>query len=275
MPDFVMIGAMKAATSTVAAYLEDHPSIYMVPRCEPNYFSHDDNYARGLSWYEPHFAPGAHKALCGEGSNYYSARSLYPHTATRMFRYNPHLKLLYMVRHPVDRIVSAWIQNRVDLGDEVPSTLDKAVRAMPDRFIGQSRYWFNLEPYRSLFGDKRIFIGFMEDLQRDRDTFFATLSTFLGVAPHEPRRPHLNRSVGKAVPTAAYTRINRLPYIDTAKAVLPRSLRSAVKHRVLSHRLDSRPRFSERTHEELVAILEPEARRLLVHCGKPEDFWVF
>ena len=55
--EFIVIGAMKAATSTICSYLEDHPDTYMVPRAEPNYFSRDENFARGDAWYDAHFAP--------------------------------------------------------------------------------------------------------------------------------------------------------------------------------------------------------------------------
>jgi hypothetical protein len=275
MPDFVLIGAMKAATSTVSAYLEDHPAVYMVSGREPNYFSHDENYAKGPKWYEGHFSGRIDEVLCGEGSNYYSARSLHPDAARRMFSHNPDLKVIYMVRNPIDRIISAWIQNRVDGGDDVPPTLDEAVRAMPDRFVGQSRYWYNLEPYRSLFDHERIFIGFMEDLKRDPETFFGSLCAFLGVARLAAQRPHLNKTAGKVVPTSAYTRVNRLPSTRIAKAVLPQVLKSAVKDKVLSRSVDAPPQFSEETRAELVRILEPEGRRLLSHCGRPKDFWKF
>lgn len=50
-PTFLVIGAMKAATLTVCAYLEDHPEVYCIPGREPNYFSHDSNYKKGLEWY--------------------------------------------------------------------------------------------------------------------------------------------------------------------------------------------------------------------------------
>ena len=55
-PDFIVIGAMKCGSSTVCAYLEDHPDIFMVPRAEPKFFSHDENFARGTDWYESLFA---------------------------------------------------------------------------------------------------------------------------------------------------------------------------------------------------------------------------
>jgi hypothetical protein len=157
----------------------------------------------------------------------------------------------------------------------VPPTLDKAVRAMPARFVGQSQYWYNLQPYRELFGDASIFIGFMEELQRDPPTFFAGLCSFLGVATRAPQRPHLNKSEGKVVPTSAYSKVNALPGIGIAKNVLPSNLRHAVKRRVLSRSVDVRPQFSEPTRARLVEALAPDASELLAHCGKPESYWTF
>jgi hypothetical protein len=273
--DFIVIGAMKAATSTVCAYFEDHPEVYMVPGGEPNYFSRDENYAKGLDWYHAHLAPRTTERLCAEGSNHYSARALHPHSAERMAAYNPDMKIVYMLRHPLDRIVSAWIQNRANKGDAVPPTLDRAVREMPDTFIGQSRYWYNLAPYREHFGDDRIFLGFMEDLNRDETGFLAELTGFLGVAPHEVQRGHLNKSMGKRVPTRAYTALNQAPFARTFKALLPGGLRRQVKQRLLSRPVAQKPEFSSAVRAELVEVLKPEAEAVLRHCGKPADFWRF
>lgn len=52
-PDFVVIGAMKCGTSTVCAYLEDHPETCMLPRCEPDFFSRPEIFARGRTGTRP------------------------------------------------------------------------------------------------------------------------------------------------------------------------------------------------------------------------------
>ena len=275
--DFIVIGAMKAATSTVCAYLEDHPDVYMVPGGEPNYFSHDDNFTRGPEWYAAHFAPRSSEAICGEGSNDYAARDLYPDSAARMAAYRPDLKLIYMVRHPLERIASAWLQNRKNRGDMIPPTLDQAVRAMPDRFIGQSRYWHNIAPFRAQFGDERIFVGFMEDLGRDPEAFFAGLCDFLGVAPFrredDEARRHLNQSKGKRVPTRAFTAVNRLPFMRAMKRLLPQGLKSGVKTRLLTREVSEMPDFSPAVRAEVLRVIAPDARAFLQHYGKPADFW--
>lgn len=273
--DFIVIGAMKAATSTVCAYFEDHPDVYMVPGSEPNYFSREENYARGPEWYHEYLAPHADERLCAEGSNHYSARDLHPETAQRMAAYNPDMKIIYMLRHPLERIVSAWIQNRANKGDEVPPTLDRAVQEMADLYIGQSRYWYNLAPFREEFGDDRIFVGFMEDLQQDEAGFFAALTGFLGIVPHDVERPHLNKSAGKRVPNRAYSALNQFPGTRFLKRLLPQTLRRQVKTRLLSSSVTDKPDFSPAVRADLIKTLEPDAQAILTHCGKPGDFWRF
>lgn len=273
-PDFIVIGAMKAATSTVCAYLEDHPQVFMVPNREPNFFSHDANFVRGTDWYEALFEAKGERVLCGEGSNNYTAGAIFPATAARMAAYHPGLKLVYMVRHPVERIVSAWVQNRADKGDRVPPTLDRAVTDMPERYVDQSLYWKNLQRYRMHFPDDQIFLGFMEDLSADREAFFTRLTAFLGLPPSpEIRRGHVNPTQGKRVPSPAYTAVNRLPLAGVAKSLLPQGLRQAVKDRLLSRPAEALPQLSPAVRADLVARLRPDAAQLLAHAGKPADHW--
>lgn len=276
-PDYIVIGAMKCGTSTVCAYLEDHPEVFMLPGAEPNFFSHDENFARGTGWYEGLFAGQENARLRGEGSNAYALAQLYPHSAARMAAFKPDLKLIYVVRHPLERIVSAWIQNRIDMGDRIPPTLDRAAREMPETYLGQSLYWDNLSRYRALFPDDQIHLCFMEDLKADPDAFFAGICDFLGVETAPRRRGHLNPSAGKAVPTAAYSMINGLPLMATVKRLLPAGLRHGFRDRFLSRKVggDSRPRFSPPVLDWLRGELVPDSAAFLAHCGRPADYWRF
>ena len=273
----IVIGAMKAATSTICAFLERNDAVYMAPGVEPNYFCWDANYAKGHKWYENLLAGRRHEAICAEGSNNYACCVLYPDTAARMAAYNPDMKIIYMVRNPLARIVSAWIQNRADKGDDVPSTLDAAVQQMPDIFVGQSRYWHNLTQYREHFCDDQIFIGFTEDLYRDPDRFYTDLCAFLQIAPPAPLQvggaAHLNKSVGKRVPSQAYSALKRLPLAGLFKALLPTSFKALLRTRILTRKVIDRPVFSPDVRADLVKILGPDAAALLAHCRKPADFW--
>ena len=273
-PDFIVIGAMKCATSTVCAYLEDHPEVFMVPRSEPRFFSEDARFAQGTDWYESLFDGRGPARVAGEGSNDYAAGAMYPQAAARMAAYRPGLKIVYMARDPLERIASAWVQNRADMGDEIPPTPDQAVARLPDRFVDQSLYWKNLSRYRAHFPDAQIFVGFLEDLMADRAAFFDRLTAFLGVSPHQAvKRGHMNPSQGKRIPSPAYTMVNRLGLGRLAKAVLPKALRASVKDRILSTAVDEVPRFSPATRAALLAEIGPDAAAFLAHAGKPADFW--
>lgn len=273
-PDFIVIGAMKCGTSTVCAYLEDHRDVFMVPRHEPNFFSHDDRYAQGPATYETHFEARQGERLCGEGSNDYAAGALYPHSATRMAAYHPGLKLIYITRHPLERIASAWIQRRANSGDQVPPTLDLAATRLPDVFIDQSLYWKNLSRYRTCFPDDQIFIGFMEDLSADQAAFFERLCAFLEITPTaEVQRAHMNPSSGKVIPSRRFSAVNRLPFIKTLKKLLPKALKTTVKRELLSEKVSAPPRFSPQVRADILKIIRPDAAQFLAHCGKPADFW--
>ena len=275
-PDFIIIGAMKCGTSTVNAYFEDHPDIFMVRGQEPNFFSHDDRFAQGTDWYEALFAEGADARLRGEGSNDYVNAARFPEAAARMAAYKPDLKLIYILRHPVERIISAWIQMRADSRDMVPATLDGAVIQQPEIFVDQSLYWSNLSRYRAHFPDAQIHIGFMEDLKADPDGFFAEICDFLGVGP-APRieRPHQNRSAGKSLPTPLYTKLRQNPVIAGVNKLLPADLKRAVRERFFSKPLSERPGFSSAVAAELNGRLREDAAQILAHTGRPEDFWRF
>lgn len=276
LPNFLVIGAMKCATSTVCGYLEQQPEVFMVPRGEPNYFSHDANFAKGPEWYGRFFEGCTTEPIRGEGSNDYASGALYPETAARIAAFDPGMRIIYMVRHPLDRIASAWVQNRADSGDAVPATLDRAVREMPDRYVDVSLYWKNLQRYRAHFPDAQILLGFMEDLSADPDTHLARIARFLGVSEAAPvRRAHVNPTSGKRVPGVAYTAVNRLPFSAGLKAMLPEGLRRAVKTRLLSRPTAGLPRLSATLRAELMPLLQADSAALLAHAGKPPDFWRF
>ena len=126
-PDFVVIGAMKCGTSTVCAYLEDHPQVFMVPSMDPNYFSDPDRFRRGPEWYLDLFAGRTDERIMGEGSNSYTSAAMFPGTARRLAEFNPDMRIVYIVRHPIKRMISAWVQNRADKGDDAPPDLDTAI----------------------------------------------------------------------------------------------------------------------------------------------------
>ena len=117
LPDFIIIGAMKSATSTLHNQLSAQPGIFMSTPKEPNFFSDDEIYSRGLSWYKGLFSDAKPDDICGESSTHYTKLPDYPDTIARLKSAVPQPKLIYVMRHPIDRLVSHYIHQWSEGGD--------------------------------------------------------------------------------------------------------------------------------------------------------------
>lgn len=271
-PDFILIGAMKCGTSTVCAYLEDHPDVFMLPNAEPNFFSYDENWEKGRGWYDAYFAPGDGLRLRGEGSNEYANPARFPEAAARMASYKPDLKIVYMVRHPLERMRSAWIQRRVDQGDVAAPTLEEAIAREPEIYLDQSLYWKTLSLYRAYFPQDDIFVGFLEEMNRDQDAFFARLCDFLGVEPHAVQRGHVNPSANKRVPSPMFSLVRSLPGYRSVKRLTPSGLRRFLRTGIFSRPVSEVPKVP-RLLPRHADLLREDAAAFLKACGKPSDYW--
>jgi len=194
-PDFLIIGAAKAATTTLSSMLDQHPQAGIIQGKEPHFFSMDTVYARGWSWYQTGFQRCRGKSLLGDASTSYSRIRYYPHTVTRILRHVPDVKIIYMVRHPLKRIVSAYIERlaSVDAAHGYPS-INHAVRSEP-MMVDSSRYWEVFDYYRHHFEEQRIKIIWFEEFISDTDSVFRGVCRFLDIDDNvviDAKRVHQN-----------------------------------------------------------------------------------
>ncbi|WP_205479969.1 sulfotransferase family protein [Sphingomonas arenae] len=102
LPSFLVIGAVKAATTWINVQLQDHPDIFM-PNPEPHFFSTE--FDRGLDHYRSLFAPAAPGQLVGEKSADYFAHRDAP---ARVAALLPSARLVVQLRNPVERAYSDY-----------------------------------------------------------------------------------------------------------------------------------------------------------------------
>ena len=138
LPDFVILGAQKAGTTSLYAYLCAHPDVRAAARKEVHYF--DLNYARGATWYRSMFPlaaglarerRGGRRVLVGEASPYYL---FYPLAAERAGAVVPSAQLIVLLRDPVERAWSHY-RHEVKAGRE-PLEFEAALAAEPTRLAG-------------------------------------------------------------------------------------------------------------------------------------------
>jgi len=208
LPDFLVIGAQKAGTTALYAYLRWHPGIAGPSWKEVSFF--DRHWWRGEAWYRGQFPLRAGERLVGEASPSYLFHPLAPERARRLV---PGVKLVALLRDPVDRAYSQY-QHEVALGRE-PLSFEDALAAEDDRLRGEverlvadprafSRAWWDhsyasrgryaeqLQRWLAVFPREQLLVVRTEDLgQRPAETY-ATILSFLGAEPHDlPEYPRV------------------------------------------------------------------------------------
>ena len=88
-PNFLIIGAMKCATTTLWETLRRHPQIFMDPEKELAFFSQDDRFARGWAWYEAKFSEANGKLAIGEATTSYTQKVIFPNASQRIAKHLP------------------------------------------------------------------------------------------------------------------------------------------------------------------------------------------
>lgn len=107
-PNFFIIGAMKAGTTSLHNYLNYHPSVFMCEPKEPGYFVQELNWSEGEDWYLNLFKGAGDESIIGESSTHYTKFPTYAGVAERLFHFSPDARLVYIMRDPVKRALSQY-----------------------------------------------------------------------------------------------------------------------------------------------------------------------
>ncbi len=180
-PDFVIIGAMKSMTSTLHRQLVAQPGIHMSVPKEPYYFSNDEVYARGPDWYASLFAACGPADICGESSTHYTKLPTYPQTVARLYDACPDVKLVYAMRHPIDRLRSQYVHEWTQRVVNEP--IDIAIDTFPE-LVDYSRYSYQLAPYLATFGPRQVLPVFFDRLVAAPQAQLERICRFIGYGGH-------------------------------------------------------------------------------------------
>jgi hypothetical protein len=126
VPGFLIIGAQKCGTSALTRYLSAHPQVLSATRKEIHFFDQDAAFHRGHDWYHRHFALSGHRDRWGIAFEATPCYLYYPKCPRRIFSYSPAMKLIVLLRDPVERAYSSWNMYR------------KFFYTAPERFIAKT-----------------------------------------------------------------------------------------------------------------------------------------
>lgn len=152
LPHFLIIGAMKCGTTSLYRYLIQHPNIIPAKKKEIHFF--DNQYDKGVSWYRSQFPLLLNPKvnfITGEASPYYL---FHPHAAKRIYETMPQVKLIALLRNPVDRAYSHYKY----LG-KIKEPFKEAIKLEQER-IGEERdKMIKDETYNSRFHQTYSFLS--------------------------------------------------------------------------------------------------------------------
>jgi hypothetical protein len=271
-PNFLVIGAMKCATTSLFDALGRHPQIFVSDPKEPEFFCKDEIFARGWSWYESMFEAAEGRIAIGEGSTSYTKRMLFPRAAERVAAHLPDAKLLYIVRHPLDRILSHWLHTAVEVRSMPP--LAEALERWP-HFVDTSLYWKQIDAYRGYFPDDRILILFFEDFVERPTEVMRRCYDFLEVDAELEQLDRFEASHVSAQKRIDGTLLRTLHHVSLARRL--KNLAPGVANRflpMLRKPLPKRPEWPDGLRREVTARVKPDADALLAFCGRT-DVWRF
>jgi hypothetical protein len=271
-PDFLLIGAPKAGSTSLWCYLRQHPSIYVPDLKEPNFFCDKGGHYPDWDWYDAHFADAAPDQVTGEASVAYSLVERNPNTPNRIADHLPAVRLLYIVRHPLERIESAW-QHHIYKHNDVPRDFGVAVRTFRALVEG-TLYMRNLNRYRELLPDDQIMVLFLSDLAERPEVVLTDCDAFLGVDPETRPPPTLdpkNQTAGKTVVPSTVEWL-RTRGLSTLSAPVPSALKAPIKQ-WLREPLPDRPDWPPAAYRHALDQLRDDVEALLSYAGKPPDFW--
>lgn len=180
LPTFVVIGAMKAGTTTLHAWLDTHPDICMSPRKELDFFVSDGNWDRGVAWYRAQFAACGVERASGESSPNYSKTHLDVKVPARMRSVIPDATLVYVVRDPIARMRSMYRHLVID-GTEKRSFAD-AVTTDSD-YIESSRYIRHVRAFLEHYDRDRLLVVTTEAMEADPNGTLKQIHEHIGVVP--------------------------------------------------------------------------------------------
>lgn len=162
LPNLIIIGAMKSGTTSLHNYLKLHPQISMSKDKELNFFVHQQNWHRGIEWYKSNFTGQA--KIHGESSPNYTLSPIFDGVPERMYSVVPEVKLIYILRDPIERIISQYV-HMYATGLEKKKNINNILENFHiSGYINRSQYYMQLEQYLKYFSRENILIITTEEL---------------------------------------------------------------------------------------------------------------
>lgn len=290
----MIVGSAKCGTTALASVLGTHPDCCMSNPKEVSFFQDtvdfapNPNFEKGWEWYQKSFAHYAGEKVVGEATPSYSDRTRSPNTAARIKEFNPEMKIIYMVRDPLQRQISAWrMQHSMGLAQTNPHRREHkwALQGFEtwltqQRDTGQwdeCKYNYQLEAYLEHFSRENVFVSFLEDWKNEQESVVDRCCNFLDLDSgrlSDPDTKKGNRAVDRQIERPGLKRLRTSTLARTIVPLVPRGLRDLARRKLALRKAPVvSPGELTAVATEFLEYVGPDCRTFLTDFGKDTDFW--
>ncbi|MUL39037.1 sulfotransferase [Gloeocapsopsis sp. AAB1 = 1H9] len=294
MPDFLIIGAQKAGTSSLYYYLKQHPQIYMSPIKELHFFTyegeksnrsfstakHNESFAvvDNIEDYQKIFQAAPESSLVGEASPSY----IYAPKAAERIKYHiPNAKLIAILRHPAERAYSNFLhairQNHEPLQDFKQALQQEETRIRDNsgflwHYKSKGFYYKQLSRYLDLFDRSQIKICLYEDLKTNPVGVVKDLFEFLEV--DSSFEPDVSRKYNVSVVPKNLLLNTLITNLKPIKPALKTLLPDGVRHYIRSQVFDTPPPISPEMRKQLIEGYREDILQMQDLLGRDLSGWL-
>jgi hypothetical protein len=290
LPTFIVIGTAKGGTTAMYWYLDEHPSVFMSEVKETNYFAYGVDQAgrllygdadvhrfpiRTLPEYQRLFAEAGGAQAIGEASPLYLEC---PQTPARIRSLLPSVRLVCMLRQPVERAYSDYLMYLRRRGRPFEAEREltpRAAWARPDsRWMQVSRYGEQLARYYDTFSRDQLLVTLFDDLKRDAPGVVQGVYRFVGVDPAfmpDFGTPH----AAGGVPANRWLEglFSSRALLSAVRPLLPTQAANWVR-RLRQRNMRKAPPLPPALRSELTAHFRDDIRRTADLIGRSLDHWL-
>ena len=286
LPNFLIIGTAKAGTTAIYEYIKQHPQVFMSPTKEPHFFTFEgENLDFGgprdqeilaptvvtdFGHYKSLFAQAQNEIALGEVSTSY----LYsPEAPERIKKYLPYVKLIIVLRNPIDRAYSSFL-HMVREGREPCTNFRQALDQEQWRiqnnweplwhYKEMGLYYHQLCRYLESFDNSKIKICFFSDFKSNSVKFIRDLCKFLEISEDFTPDVSLKHNVSGLPKNQVLHSFLQNPSAikSLSRLFLPQAIRQSVRVAVLNKNLSKSPDMSITTRSYLAEYYQDDVSSL-------------
>ncbi|MDR4507105.1 MAG: sulfotransferase [Candidatus Brocadiaceae bacterium] len=290
LPNFLIVGAAKCGTTSLYAYLKQHPHIFMPENKEPCFFSfaeQDENNAtdtfkrlwviRNFDTYANLFEEAKKSQIVGEASTTYLY--LYEETIKNIKKYHPgwkELKIIIILRNPAERAFSHYLTDSAGFGMSFKEVIEKWKSKQLSRFYNYIDYGFyynQIKAYKDTFDQVKIYL--FEDLETNstalvRDIVgFLELDTFFNIETNIRYNVSMD-SKKKLLSNLIYK--NNL-FKSIVKILLPKDTRQALRNRIVEN-FSKKPQLESHDRKFLNEVYKDDILKLQGLIDRDLTHWI-